>query len=130
MREFRAGRDITLISIGGILVEALHAAEMLTKVGIEARVLSCHALKPLDQEAILLAASETGGIVTIEEHSIIGGLGSAVAESCLDQNATPKKYLRIGLNDTYTSIVGDQQYLRKCHGMDAISIFERILKLF
>jgi transketolase len=128
MRQFRAGSDITLISIGGILTESIRAAELLSEKGIEARILSCHSLKPLDGDAIKLAATETGGIVTIEEHSIVGGLGSAVAEFCME-NYPPKKFLRIGLNDIYSATVGDQKYLRKEYEMDAESIVKKVTNL-
>src|SRR6266567_8973771 len=78
--HMREGRDATLISTGGILQNVGRAAARLEKEGIEARVLSMHTLKPLDAEAVLAAARDTGAIFTIEEHSILGGLGSAVAE--------------------------------------------------
>ena len=86
----RDGFDVTLIGIGAIVSEALKAAQILSDQGIEARVLAVHSLKPLDTQAVLAAARETGGIITIEEHNILGGLGSAVAETCLEAGVVPR----------------------------------------
>jgi transketolase len=127
-RVVREGKDITIISIGAILRECLAAADILAKHNIEARILSLNSLKPLDQNAIISASRETGGIVTVEEHSVIGGLGGAVAEQLLEANAAPKLFHRIGLNDCYPTIVGDQDYLRKAYGMDAGAIANKALQ--
>ncbi len=109
----RYGKDITLIATGGQLFETMKAANMLAGQGIQARVLSMHTVKPLDAEAILAAASETSAIFTIEEHSVIGGLGGAVAEVLMEAEVRPRSFRRIGLKDTFSSIVGDQEYLRR-----------------
>ena len=95
----RDGKDVTIIATGLMVCEALEAAEMLAKDGISARVINIHTIKPLDSELILKAAKETGCIVTCEEHSIIGGLGSAVAE-CVSESC-PVPVTRIGVNDTF-----------------------------
>jgi transketolase len=124
-RTVREGSDLTLIATGGILGEALEAADRLSDGGIRCRVLSLHTLKPFDHEAVVAAARETGGIVTVEEHTIHGGLGSAVAEACLDAGVMPGAFSRIGLEAGFSSIVGSQQYLRSVYGMDAGSIVER-----
>jgi len=124
-RVLREGTDITLISTGGVLTEVLGAAELLSVSGIEARVVSMHSVKPLDVAAIEAAATETGGIVTIEEHSIIGGLGGAVAEVSLEARWRPALFARIGLNDVYSSVVGSQEYLRRYYGMDRSAIADR-----
>jgi transketolase len=89
-----------------------------------------HSIKPIDKDALIVAAKETGGIVTVEEHNIDGGLGSVVAEVCMDNGVVPKAFLRIALEDRYSSIVGSQDYLKAHYGMDATSIFEKVLKLF
>jgi len=78
--RLREGRDVTLIANGVLVPRALEAAEMLAREGVQARVLNMSTVRPLDQEAVLAAAAETGGIVTAEEHTVFGGLGSAVAE--------------------------------------------------
>lgn len=125
-RMVRQGSDITLIATGGILGEALRAADELASRGIESRVLSMHTIKPLDREAIASAARETGGIVTVEEHTVHGGLGGAVAEACLDGGTVPGAFSRIGLEAGFSSAVGSQEYLRSVYGMDAPSIVRRV----
>lgn len=122
MRCLREGSDITLIATGGIMEEVLAAAKTLSSEGIQCRVLGAHTLKPIDEDAILSAATETGGMITVEEHSIIGGLGSAVAEVLLDEGVLPQFFHRMGLNDQFSTIVGSQNYLRKRYHMDAESI--------
>ena len=121
-RRVREGSAITLVAIGAIVREALAAAETLAASGIMARVVAVHTLKPLDAMEIIAAARETGGIVTIEEHSILGGLGGAVAETCLEAGVPPKVFRRIGLADVFPAIVGDQNYLRAAYKMDAPAI--------
>lgn len=124
IRQVRSGSDVTLIGIGAILAEALQAAETLATQGIQARVLAVHSLKPFDTDAVLTAARETGGIITVEEHSVLGGLGGTVAETCLEAGVIPKFFRRIGLQDQYPSIVGDQNYLRASYRMDAAGILD------
>lgn len=122
IRTIKNGKDITLVATGGILVEALKAAEKLKERGIQARVLSVHSLKPFDKSAIIKAARETGGLITIEEHVIQGGLGGAVAEVLVDALVKPKAFKRLGLDNEFPVVVGDQEYLRKNYGMDAEAI--------
>jgi transketolase len=122
VRVVRQGQDVTLAATGGVLGEALRAAGTLASEGIEARVLSVHTIKPLDVETLCAAARETEGIVTIEEHAVSGGLGGAVAEALLEAGASPGFFLRMGLRDTFSSVVGSQQYLRKVYALDAPSI--------
>ena len=95
----RDGKDITIVATGLMVGEAAEAAEKLAAEGIDARVINIHTIKPLDEELILKAAKETGRIVTVEEHSIIGGLGSAVAD-CVTENY-PVPVTKIGVNDEY-----------------------------
>jgi transketolase len=95
----RPGKDVTLICCGLLVSRCLQAAQMLAGEGIEARVLEMHTVKPLDVESILQAARETGALVTAEEHSIIGGLGGAVAEAVGDACPVPVK--RVGLADCF-----------------------------
>jgi transketolase len=123
-RRIVEGSDATLIATGGILGEAVRAAGILHSRGIEVRVLSCHTVKPLDVDAIVDAARQTGGIVTVEEHTVDGGLGGAVAETLLEAGGTPGFFTRIGLRSGFSSIVGSQQYLRAAYGLDAESIAE------
>ena len=91
--------------------------------------MSTRTLKPLDVDAVLRAAEETVGIVTIEEHTINGGLGSTVAETLLDHGAAPRTFLRIGLQSGFSSAVGCQQFLRGRYGLDSESIAQRTVKL-
>ena len=97
--QLRDGSDITVVATGLMVNEALTAADTLAAEGISVRVINIHTIKPLDREIILKAAKETGRIVTAEEHSIIGGLGSAVAEAVCE--ACPVPVRRIGVNDTF-----------------------------
>jgi transketolase len=95
----RPGNDVTLICAGLMVSRCLDAAEGLAGEGIDARVLEVHTIKPLDVEGVLKAARETGALVTVEEHSIIGGLGGAVAEAVTDAYSVPVK--RVGMADGF-----------------------------
>jgi transketolase len=121
-RRVRDGADATIFATGAILREALTAAERLAAQGVECRIEAMHTLKPLDDAAILAAARETGGIVTLEEHSRIGGLGSAVAETLVTAGAQAGFFRGVALDDLYPSVVGDQSYLRARYGMDARAV--------
>jgi transketolase len=121
-RLVRDGRDLTIIAAGGIVAEADKAAASLEARGISARVLSMTSIKPLDEAAILAAARETGGIIALEEHSIVGGLGSAIAECCVSAGVAPGFFHRLGLPDVYPEVVGDQFFLRRHFGLDAEAV--------
>ena len=95
----RDGKDVTIVATGFMVHVALEAAELLKNEGIDARVLNIHTIKPLDSELLVKAARETGAIVTAEEHNIIGGLGSAVAEAVCE--AAPVSVLRVGVEDKF-----------------------------
>ena len=95
----REGKDVTVIATGLPVNNCLEAAEKLAADGIDAKVINIHTIKPLDEELIVSAAKETGKVVTVEEHSVIGGLGSAVCE-VLSEKA-PTRVLKIGVNDTF-----------------------------
>jgi len=128
-RRHNEGTDITFVTTGGILADVKEATIQLVKLGFSIRVLGIHTLKPIDSNEIILAAKETGGIITIEEHNKDGGLGSAVSEVCMDHSILPKKFLRIGLNNIYSSIVGSQQYLKSRYMMDSNAIIEATIDL-
>lgn len=115
--QMREGRDVTLISTGGILQTAVRTAERLAKEGIETRVLSMHTLKPLDTEAVLAAAQETRAILTLEEHSILGGLGSAVAEVLAEADIPRIPFKRIGVPPAFSPHIGSQEYMQERHGL-------------
>lgn len=122
----KEGNDVTLIASGILVDEALTAAEMLEEKGVSARVVNMFTLKPIDEELIIKCAKETGAIVTCENHSIINGLGSAVAE-VLVENVNNVPMERIGARDIFGQ-VGPVDYLQEVYEMDAKSIVERALK--
>ena len=122
VRTVRKGSDITVVVTGSILEEIQEAADRMSKDGIEARILSVHTIKPFDSETIIRAALETGGIITVEEHTIHGGLGGVVAETLLDAGVMPRVFKRMGLREGFSSIVGSQHYLRVRYGLDANAI--------
>jgi transketolase len=128
-RMLRDGKACTLVAAGGVLAEVVAAADRLAALGTSCRVLSMHTLKPLDAVAIEAAAAETGAICTVEENVINGGLGGAVAEVCLELSKRPQRFRRLGIRDTYTSVVGDQAYLRRAVGIDRDGITESVTAL-
>lgn len=115
----RDGKDVTVIDTGIMVSDAVEAAGRLAEEGIDVRVIDIHTVKPLDEETIIRAAQETKAIVTAEEHSVIGGLGSAVAEVVV-KNA-PVKMAMVGQHDTYGES-GKPDELRKKYGMTAADI--------
>ena len=122
----REGDDGTLIGVGATVGYTLRAGEILDSKGVSARILDMHTVKPIDKDAILRAASETDLILTIEEHTIIGGLGGAVAEILADAGAgTPLK--RLGLQDVFACMVGSHQDLKNRFGITAEAIVKEIL---
>lgn len=120
------GEDVALFSTGGILKNAYKAREELASNGLSVSLHSIHTLKPIDINTIKLTAAKVKLIVTIEEHSIIGGLGGAVAE-VIAQMSTPRARVKmIGLQDCFSSLVGDQDYLRSYYGMSVDSIVRSV----
>lgn len=113
------GKDLSIISSGILLRKAVEAAELLKKEGILARVIDMATIKPLDTEAVMKAARETGAIMTVEDHNIIGGLGAAVAEFVTENCCVPMK--RIGIQDRFGES-GDPELLYREHGMDVESM--------
>ena len=119
----REGKDITLIATGLCVSETLEAAKLLEADGIDAKVINIHTIKPLDEDLVVAAAKETGKVVTIEEHSVIGGLGSAVCDALCANHPTP--VYKIGINDTFGES-GPAVELIKKYGLDAQSIYEKV----
>jgi len=116
----RPGKDVTLAATGTMVHVALEAAELLAKDGIDARVLNVHTIKPLDEEAILAAARETAGIVTVEEHNIIGGLGSAVAEVVSAAGGGP--VVRVGVEDVFGQSANSYEELLAAYGLTPANV--------
>ena len=119
----REGKDVALIATGLLVAPAMEAAEMLATDGIEATVINIHTIKPLDKELVVKAAKATNKVYTLEEHSIIGGLGSAVME-CLSEEY-PCKVTRIGVQDVFGESGPAGELIVK-YGMDAKSIYEKV----
>lgn len=117
------GDDVTIIATGIMVQAALEAKDILKKEGINARVINIHTLKPIDKEIILKAAKETGVIVTAEEHSIIGGLGSAVSEVVCEE--MPVAVLKVGINDVFGES-GKPADLLKAYGLTANDIVSKV----
>ena len=123
--ELRDGGDVTIIATGLMVNEALIAQEELRKEGVSARVINMATIKPIDRDCIIAAAKETGAIVTAEEHSIIGGLGSAVAE--VVSETVPVPVVRVGVEDTF-GCSGPAVELLHVFGLDAANIEEKAHK--
>ncbi len=119
----REGRDLTIAATGLCVSSALDAAELLAAEGIFAKVINLHTIKPLDEEILIQAAEETGKIVTVEEHSVIGGLGAAVCEVLSEKY--PVKIKRIGINDVYGES-GPAEKLIEKYGLDGKGIYETV----
>src|SRR3989338_4440679 len=123
----RSGEDIAIISTGNVLDIAVKTAEILHIRGIEACVVSMPTIKPIDEKIILKHAAKKRGIFTIEEHSVVGGLGSAVAETVLKAGMNGKQFDKFGLPaDRFLKYVGDREYLLRKAGLDAAKIAARI----
>ena len=116
----REGSDVTIIATGLMVNEAIEAAKALADEGISAEVINIHTIKPLDKEAVIRSAAKTGAVVTAEEHSIIGGLGGAVAEA-LCESGKPVPVVRLGVNDVFGRS-GPAVELLHIYGLDAQNI--------
>lgn len=126
--EMIPGKDITIITTGGIINESLKAAKKLLAEGISAQVVSMHTIKPIDVGFIRECAQKTNKIITVEEHNKIGGLGSAVSE-VLAQNNTNCKLKVMALDDVFSSVVGSQNFLRSYYKLDHKEIFKNATKM-
>ena len=115
----REGKDVTLVTTGLMVSRTLDAAEALAAQGIDAEVINIHTIKPLDEELVLASAKKTGKVVTIEEHSVIGGLGSAVCDALSEKAPVP--VLKIGVPDVFGESGPAEEILHK-FGLDAEGI--------
>jgi len=122
----REGNDITIIAAGEPVWHALTAADQLSQQGISARVVDMHTLRPFDEETVMKAAKETGMILTVEEHSVNGGLGAAVAQTVCE--SYPVKVHCLGLPDEYL-VAGNSSELFQHYGLDAEGIFHSVMRM-
>ena len=122
----REGTDVALLSAGGILTQTVAAAKLLADKGVSAEVVSFPCIKPIDKEKLAELSRRFRHIVTVEEHSIVGGFGGAVCE-VMAELGSPCRVHRIGMEDVYSTIVGTQQYLREKYLMDGGAICDRTL---
>ncbi len=123
------GRDVTIISLGLMVSEALEAARLLKEKGVEARVVNMSSLKPIDEDLVIACAKETGAVVTAEEHSVIGGLGSVVCEVLSENHPVPVRML--GVRDRF-GMSGTSNDLLDCYGLraaDIVRLSEEVLSL-
>ena len=124
----RKGRDIALLSAGGILSQTMAAADLLHEKGVEAEVVSFPCLKPLDAEKVCEMGKRFPWLITVEEHTVIGALGSAVCEIVAEEGLGCRVH-RMGMPYRYSTLVGSQQYLRKAYGFDAQAVCDTALRL-
>lgn len=123
---FREGNDVAIIACGWMVWESLMAAEMLAKEGIQARVINMHTIKPIDTETIVKAARECGAVVTAEEHQIMGGMGSAVAQVVVKNAPVPMEF--VGVTDTFGGS-GNPTELMKAFGLTAQDVYNSVKKV-
>ena len=119
----KEGKDVTVIATGLCVNEALEAAKLLAADGIDAEVINIHTIKPLDEDLVAASARKTGKVVTVEEHSVIGGLGSAVCDALSEK--APTRVMKIGINDCFGES-GPGAELIKRYGLDAESIYKKV----
>jgi transketolase len=127
--KLREGSDVTLIASGGMLATADKVARRLAEHDLGVRLLSMHTIKPLDRGAVMRAATETRYVFTLEEHSVEGGLGGAVAEVMAEADPGHAPLKRIGLRPEFNKTVGDQNYLKAMHGLDEESVLKTIQRI-
>lgn len=119
----KEGKDVTIVATGLCVSESLKAAEMLAADGVDAEVINIHTIKPLDEELIIASAKKTGKVVTVEEHSVVGGLGSAVCDALSEKY--PTKVMKIGVNDRFGESGPAAELIHK-YGLDAEGIYNKL----
>lgn len=121
----REGKDVTIVATGLCVASAIEAAELLAREGIDAEVIDMASIKPLDEEMILASAAKTGKVITAEEHSIIGGLGSAVCECLSEKAKAPFRFARIGMRDQFGETGSAARLIHK-YGLDGEGICRQV----
>ena len=129
-RTLREGTDAVIIGCGGVLEEALRAADFFRGKGKSIRVISMHTIQPLDVSCLIDLAKEVKHWLVLEEHAIVGGLGSAIADFMCEQGIRLASYRKVGLRHGFSSVVGDQQYLRNFYEIDADRLIIEIGDIF
>jgi transketolase len=129
LRQLRQGEDVAIVGYGGILGEAIAASEFLELEGIYCSVYSAHTLKPFNGKTLIQLAQNYNAILTLEEHVPTGGLGSIAADIFVEAGTMPNRFSRMCLPDSYSAIVGSQDYLRMRHGLDVAGIVARVRHL-
>ena len=127
--DFARGEEAYLLCAGGIMTQALEAVKILKSQGISCGLYSFPTIKPLDTETVCRLARRVPYLFTVEEHTVIGGLGGAVSEEVAGMAGGRAQVIRLGLKDAYSSIVGDQQYLREQYHIDGAQIAARVKKV-
>jgi transketolase len=125
-RQLRDGSDVVILGVGGVLEDALAAAAALEQDGMSCGVHSVHTIKPLDTAAIATLVRKASIVVTVEEHTIEGGLGSVVLEACAAEAVWPRRLLRFAMQNEFSSVVGSQLYLRERYGLSAAALVKGI----
>lgn len=128
-RRLRTGDDVTVITTGGLLAEALEAADDMAEHSVSCDLFSVHTLSPIEAGPLIDSMKKTRRVLIVEEHVIEGGLAGLVAEICLDECLHLQGSRRLGVKGKYSSVVGSQQYLRSRHGMDKAAISRGIQEL-
>jgi len=124
-RRLRNGRDVAFFVTGGIATEVLVAERQLREAAISSSIFSVHTVRPLDATFVAAAARDHSVVVTVEEHNVTGGLGSAILDACADTRCYPAQFVRIGLHG-FSTAVGSQQHLRQRYGLDAATIASKV----
>lgn len=127
-QECTYGNDVTIISTGAIIEEVIKASNVLLKENISCKILKCHTIKPISVKNLKRHLKKTKKLITVEEGNVMGGLGGTIAEICLENNIKISSFLRIGIKDEYSEIVGDQNYLREYYKINSLSIVRTIKK--
>ena len=125
-RQLRAGTSVVIFGVGGVLEDALAAATTLDRDGLSCAVYSVHTIKPLDAAAVASIVRPAALVVTVEEHTIDGGLGSVVLEACAAEGVWPARMLRLAMKNEFSSVVGSQKYLRERYGLSAGALVQGI----
>jgi transketolase len=125
-RRLRSGSQVAVFGVGGVLEDALEAAASLDRDGLSCAVYSVHTIKPLDTAAIAAIVARASLVVTVEEHTLDGGLGSVILEACATESVWPARLLRFAMKNEFSSVVGSQKYLRARYGLSADALVQGI----